>query len=111
MNVEETASVKKTEKEEDESTPRGQKRLPGMVPKRIKALQDQAEKVKDLQDERMATEEEERKERATLLELMKEHKVKRYPIDDDYEAVIESADEKAFVRKIKKAKSRKPAKD
>jgi len=109
--AEETAGVKKAEKQDDESTPRGQKRLPGMVPKRIKALQDQAEIVKDLQDERMATEEEERKERKKLLELMHEHKVKRYPIDDDYEAVIESADEKAFVRKIKRGKTRKAAKD
>ncbi len=42
---------------EDKPTTKGQARLPGMVPKRIAALSDQAEKVKELQDERMATEE------------------------------------------------------
>jgi hypothetical protein len=106
------ANVQAEEKDDkSEATPRGQARLPGMVPKRIKALQDQAEKVKDLQDERMSIAEEEQKARKVLLDIMKEHKVKRYPIDDDYVAEIEHGEEKAYVHKIRKGGKRVKAAD
>ncbi len=112
----ETADVKKEEKEkkDDETTPRGQKRIPGFTPKKIKALQDKGEEVLELQQRRMATEEKEREAREELLDLMKEHKLKAYPLDDEYSVVVEASDVKAFVRKnrkgqggVKKAKEEK----
>lgn len=105
----EAAASKEEKKEADDVTPRGQKRLKGFVPKKIKELQDQAQKVLDLQTERMELQQEEQKEREKLLDIMKEHKVKKYQLDDDYVAEIEYAEEKAYVHKIRKGKRKKAA--
>lgn len=109
MSGEETATVKKNT--EDETTPKGQKRLPGMTPKKIKEIQDAAEEVKELQDERLRIQEEEKKAREKLLEAMEANKVKRYPLDDDYVAEIEYTEKKAYVHKVRKGKERKKAAD
>ncbi len=98
--------VKEKEKDDD-VTPSGQKRLPGMTPKRIKALQDKGEEVLELQRKRMGYEEKEREAREELLDLMKEHKLKNYPLDEEYSVVVESADVKAFVRKNRGSKGPK----
>lgn len=76
-----------------------QKRLPGMVPKKIAELEDAAEKVRDLQTERMQLQEQEEEARDKLLEIMKQHKLKVYPLDEEYVAEIKDAGEKAYVHR------------
>lgn len=85
-----------------------QPRLPGIVPPEIAEIEDKAEEVKTLQDERMDTAQRENKAREELLELMKKHKRKNYSLDEKFEVVVESTEEKAFVRKKKGVKRDKP---
>ena len=87
-----------------------QARLPGMTPPHIKEIQDAAEDLKEIRTNRMELGEQEEKAQATLVEVMKRHKVTRYAIDDEYEALIEDK-ERAFVRRIKKATGGKKDKD
>ncbi len=100
-------TAEKTEETTDKATPKGQQRLPGMTPKRIAELVDLGEEVLDLQEKRMHYADLEGKKRDELKGAMKKHKLKEYPISDEYQVVIEAVDEKAFVRKIR---SRKPKK-
>ncbi len=100
----------KDEKTEDAPTPKGQGRLPGMVPKKIARLVDKAEEVLDFQEKRMHYAEKEDKARDELKEIMKEEKLKEYRLDDEYHVVIESSEEKAFVRKIRTRKAPKAKK-
>lgn len=85
----------------------GQKRLPGVVPPEIEEIQEKADEVKQLQDERMDVAQREIKARAELLELMKANKRKTYSLDDKFEVVVEASDEKAFVRRKKGVKKEK----
>lgn len=94
------------------SKPR-QPRLPGVVPKEIEEIEDKAEEVRNLQADRMDIQQRETKAREDLLELMKKHKCKEYPLtidDEEYEVVIESSVQKAFVRKKKGQKKEKTEK-
>lgn len=84
-----------------------QPRLPGMVPPEIEEIEDKAEEVKNLQEERMDTAQRENKAREELLSLMKKHKRTTYSLDEKFEVVIESTEQKAFVRKKKGVKKDK----
>jgi pimeloyl-CoA synthetase len=78
-----------------------QARLPGMVPKKIAEIQDAAEALREVRTERMELGEREEKAQSELVEIMKKHGVKRYAIDEEYEALVERK-ERAYVRKIKR---------
>jgi hypothetical protein len=80
-----------------------QQRIPGMTPNKIAEIQDAAEALKEIRTNRMDLGEQEEKAQADLVEIMKKHRVKRYAIDDEYEALIEEK-ERAFVRRIKGGK-------
>ena len=91
-----------------------QQRIPGMVPPEIQEIEDKAEEVKELQADRMDVAQRETKARDELTTLMKKHKRKTYSLDEKYEVVVESSEEKAFVRKkkgVKKEKTAAKAKD
>lgn len=101
MGDPETAAAEKVQEKDENTTRKGQRLIPGMKPKRIKALEDKAEEVKELQDERIEIQGREDKAREELKDLMVEHKLKHYPLDDEREVILESSEVKAFVRKIK----------
>ena len=86
-----------------------QAKLPGMTPPHIKEIQEAAEALQEVRTERMELGEQEEKAQASLAAIMNKHGLKRYNLDDDYEALIE-AKERAFVRKIKRRapKAKKP---
>lgn len=84
-----------------------QARLPGMTPKRIQDIQDAAENLKELRDDRMDLAEKEEQAQEKLKAVMKKHNVKHYRLDDNYEAVLEADEPRAYVRKVKRKK--KPA--
>lgn len=84
-----------------------QQRLPGVVPKEISEIQDKAQEVKDLQEERMDVAQREQKAREELRDLMKAAKKSRLDLDDKFEIVIESSETKAFVRRKKGVKKDK----
>ena len=95
------------------STAKSQGKLPGMVPPEISEIIEKALEVQQFQEERMAAAEAENLARADLLVLMKKHNRKQYPLDDKFEVIVESSEQKAFVRRkkgVKKDKT-KPAKD
>lgn len=96
-----------TETEKPEKLKQG--KLPGVVPKRIKEIQDAAEALKEIRDERMGLAEAEEQAQEALKAVMKKHGHRAYRIDDEYEAIIESAEPRAFVRKIKRKKSKASA--
>lgn len=81
--------------------PDGQKRLEGMERVADQEIEDQAWKVKKLQDTRMKAGEKERTERQSLTDLMVAKGVDNYPLDDEYEAVLKTS-RKAYVRKKRK---------
>lgn len=84
-----------------------QERLPGMVPKRIAEIQDAAEELRELRSTRMENAEAEEKAQEKLKGLMKKHGIKAYRLDDEYEAIVEAAESRAYVRKIKRKKAKK----
>jgi type II secretory pathway component PulM len=87
-----------------------QQRIPGTVPKRIAEIQDAAEELKEIRAGRMEAGEEEEKAQVKLKELMKKHGIKAYRLDDDFEAILEAPEARAYVRRIKgKKKARKSA--
>lgn len=84
-----------------------QQRLPGVVPKEIVEIQDKAQEVKDLQEERMDVAQREQKAREELRDLMKSAKKTRVDLDDKFEVIVESSETKAFVRRKKGVKKDK----
>lgn len=85
-----------------------QQRLPGMTPPQIKELQDMADEVKEHEEDRLSAQQLETKARAELLKIMKKLKINHYLLSNDLEVVIESTEEKAFVRKVRSKGKRKP---
>lgn len=73
----------------------------GFKPPHITEIEEAAEALKEIRDERMNLGEREEKAQADLVAVMKRHDLKRYPIDEEYEAIVE-AKERGFVRKIKR---------
>jgi hypothetical protein len=84
-----------------------QQKINGMVPKRIKEIQDAAEALREIREERMGLAESEEKLQGELVAVMKKHGVKAYKIDDEHEAIREAGEERGFVRKIKRKKKAK----
>jgi hypothetical protein len=74
--------------------------LPGMGDERIEVIKDAALKYVDIRDRRMGLTKEEVESKSDLLDLMHEHKLKRY-FDSEAEILVEierQADEKLTVR-------------
>jgi len=74
--------------------------LPGMGDERIEEIKDAAFKYVDIRDRRMALTKEEVESKSDLLDLMHEHKLKRY-FDSEAEILVEiekQAEEKLTVR-------------
>ena len=84
-----------------------QEKIPGVLPPRIKEIVDAAEDLADIRGRRMGLSEKEEKAQIKLKELLKKHKVKAYQIDDEFEAILEAPEARAFVRKIKRKKTAK----
>lgn len=102
----EEAAAATAEKSEKDGGKLKQQKIPGVLPKRIKEIQDAAEELKELRDSRMETAEEEEKAQEKLKAVMKKHGIKAYKIDDEYEAILESNEPRAYVRKIKRKKKK-----
>ena len=86
-----------------------QQSLPGVGPKQIPEIEDQAKKVKRLQTQRLTIQKQENEAREELKDLLKKHgfrKGKAYLFEDDsdgepvkLDVLIDQKEPKAYVRK------------
>ena len=82
-----------------------QERIPGTVPKKIAAIEDKAEELKDTTDKWMELGEKREQIQDELGTLLRKHGLKRYDLDEGYEALVETKI-RAYVRRKKTAKKK-----